>query len=160
MAALSKRASFAFAGHMSWFPGHMAKATRIIESKVRAADVVVEVRDARVSGEFPFARSAAARSPPGSAPQIPFSSQNFAMESILSRKPRVIVFNKAELADPAANARVKAAVATPRTDVLFTTATSRNSIKSVRHMHLRSCDVRNSPVHSTVRVRVSSSSPK
>lgn len=45
---------FPFAGHMSWFPGHMAKATRLIESKIKAADVVIEVRDARVRSKCTF----------------------------------------------------------------------------------------------------------
>lgn len=33
---------------MNWFPGHMAKAARSVENKIRAADVILEVRDARV----------------------------------------------------------------------------------------------------------------
>ena len=33
----------------TWFPGHMAKALREMKSKSKYADLVLEVRDARVS---------------------------------------------------------------------------------------------------------------
>ncbi len=61
-----------------WYPGHMAKARRQIESNLAKVDVVLEVRDAR----------------------IPLSSANPIIEDILGNKPRVIILNKADLADP------------------------------------------------------------
>lgn len=40
--------SRSFAGPINWFPGHMARAVRNMEERMRTADAVVEVRDARV----------------------------------------------------------------------------------------------------------------
>jgi ribosome biogenesis GTPase A len=121
---------FPFAGHMSWYPGHMAKATRLIESKLKAADVVIEVRDARV-------RLCVLATPchnhldacAVSRAQVPFSSQNFMLEPILQQKPRIVVFNKSDLADDALQPKVAACVASHRTHVMFTTAIDRHSMK-------------------------------
>jgi ribosome biogenesis GTPase A len=41
---------FRFGGAVNWFPGHMAKAVRTMQERVRRTDVVLEVRDARVRG--------------------------------------------------------------------------------------------------------------
>lgn len=40
-------------GIVNWFPGHMAAATRAIRDRLKLADLVIEVRDARVSS-LPF----------------------------------------------------------------------------------------------------------
>lgn len=61
----------------NWYPGHMAKALREIKQKLAMVDVILEVRDARV----------------------PLVSGNGAMQEVLGGKPRVIVLNKANLAD-------------------------------------------------------------
>jgi len=37
-----------FAGTINWFPGHMAKATRLIGESLKGVDVALEIRDARV----------------------------------------------------------------------------------------------------------------
>lgn len=68
--------SFNFDGVVNWFPGHMAKALRQMQQRLTSADVVIEVRDARV----------------------PMSSYNSAFESIIQSKSRLIVLNKADLA--------------------------------------------------------------
>eukprot|EP01018_Ginkgo_biloba_P029091 Gb_15547 [translate_table: standard] len=53
MAGLAKRlGEMAFnssGGAINWFPGHMAAATRAIRERLKLADLVVEVRDARLS---------------------------------------------------------------------------------------------------------------
>ncbi|XP_077217764.1 P-loop containing nucleoside triphosphate hydrolases superfamily protein [Tasmannia lanceolata] len=65
-------------GAINWFPGHMAAATRAIRDRLKLADLVIEVRDAR----------------------IPFSSANEDLQSVLSSKRRVIALNKKDLANP------------------------------------------------------------
>lgn len=65
-------------GVVNWFPGHMAAATRAIRDRLKIADLVVEVRDAR----------------------IPLSSANEDLQSVLSSKRRVIALNKKDLANP------------------------------------------------------------
>lgn len=63
---------------IQWFPGHMAKARRQIEEKLKLIDLVIELLDAR----------------------IPVSSRNPMIDAILRGKPRLVVMNKADLADP------------------------------------------------------------
>lgn len=65
---------------MQWFPGHMAKAKRAVAADLALVDVVLEVVDARV----------------------PAASANADLEGLLQGKPRVVLLNKADLADPAA----------------------------------------------------------
>lgn len=66
-----------------WYPGHMQKARRTIREHLRACDVVLEVLDAR----------------------IPHTSRNPDLNLLLGRRPRVVVLNKADLAEPAATRR-------------------------------------------------------
>lgn len=65
-------------GVINWFPGHMAAATRAIRQRLKVADFVIEVRDAR----------------------IPLSSANADLQPQLSGKRRVIALNKKDLANP------------------------------------------------------------
>ncbi|KAA8517130.1 hypothetical protein F0562_017423 [Nyssa sinensis] len=65
-------------GTINWFPGHMAAATRAIRDRLKLADLVIEVRDAR----------------------IPLSSANEDLQPNLSGKRRVIALNKKDLANP------------------------------------------------------------
>lgn len=65
---------------IQWFPGHMTKTKRMIEEHLKAVDVVAELLDAR----------------------IPASSANPMVEELVSGKPRIIILNKADLANPRA----------------------------------------------------------
>jgi ribosome biogenesis GTPase A len=67
---------------IQWFPGHMTKAKRQIEEKLKLIDIAIELLDAR----------------------IPLSSRNPMIGDILKGKPRLVLLNKADLADPAATA--------------------------------------------------------
>lgn len=67
--------------NINWYPGHMKKTRESIESNLSMVDVVFELIDAR----------------------IPNSSRNPVIDSILQNKPRIIVLNKADLANNAAN---------------------------------------------------------
>jgi len=66
-----------------WYPGHMLKAGRQMQAKLALIDLVVQLLDAR----------------------LPLRSRNPAFEAAFGDKPRLVVFNKADLADPAANRR-------------------------------------------------------
>lgn len=68
---------------IQWFPGHMAKTRRKISESLKLVDVVTEVIDAR----------------------IPISSRNPELDSLTALKPRLIVLNKADMADPDATRR-------------------------------------------------------
>ncbi len=68
---------------IQWYPGHMAKTNRQIEEKIGLADMVIEVRDAR----------------------IPLSSANPLLDQLIGTKPRLIVLAKNDKADPAVTTR-------------------------------------------------------
>lgn len=62
---------------INWYPGHMAKAKREIEEKLKFVDIVFELVDAR----------------------IPISSRNPMINEILKNKPRLVLLTKATMAD-------------------------------------------------------------
>ena len=64
---------------INWYPGHMAKAKRLLQEQVTRVDAVIELCDAR----------------------LPFSSRNPVLNQMLRNKARVLLLNKADLADPA-----------------------------------------------------------
>lgn len=63
---------------IQWFPGHMAKARREISEKLKFVDIVFELVDAR----------------------LPIASRNPMLDKVLQQKPRLVLINKADLADP------------------------------------------------------------
>lgn len=67
---------------IQWFPGHMTRARRQIQDKLKLIDLAIELMDAR----------------------IPISSRNPMIDEILGNKPRLILLNKADLADSAVTA--------------------------------------------------------
>jgi len=64
--------------NIQWYPGHMTKTRRQIEADLKQVDAVCEIVDAR----------------------IPMSSRNPDIDSICANKPRIIVLNRSDLADP------------------------------------------------------------
>ena len=71
--------------NIQWFPGHMTKAQRMIEENLKLVDAVCEILDAR----------------------IPRSSRNPDIDRLAGGKPRLIILNRVDLADPAVTARWK-----------------------------------------------------
>ena len=70
-------------GGINWYPGHMAKAKRMLEENLKLIDVVVELVDARA----------------------PLASRNPDFDALFKGKARVVLLNKSDLADPATNQR-------------------------------------------------------
>ena len=66
--------------NIQWYPGHMTKTRRQMEEDLKLVDAVCEIVDAR----------------------IPIASRNPDIDSICGNKPRIIVLNRMDLADPAA----------------------------------------------------------
>ena len=62
---------------IQWFPGHMAKTRRLITENLKHVDIVIEILDAR----------------------IPYSSRNPEINRLTEGKPRLVLLNKASLAD-------------------------------------------------------------
>ena len=62
---------------IQWYPGHMTKAKRMMQEDIKLIDLVIELLDAR----------------------IPISSRNPDIDSLANNKSRLILLNKADLAD-------------------------------------------------------------
>ena len=69
--------------NIQWFPGHMTKAERMIEDNIKLVDAVCEVVDAR----------------------IPNASRNPDIDRLAAGKPRLIILNRIDLADPEVTAQ-------------------------------------------------------
>ena len=69
--------------NIQWFPGHMTRAQRMIEENLKLVDAVCEILDAR----------------------IPASSRNPDIDRLAAGKPRLVILNRSDLADPEATAR-------------------------------------------------------
>ena len=72
--------------NIQWYPGHMTKTRRMIAEQMKHMDAVCEILDAR----------------------IPISSRNPDVEELTAGKPRLIVLNRIDLADPAATKKWRA----------------------------------------------------
>lgn len=68
---------------IQWFPGHMTKTQRMIAANLSLVDAIVEILDAR----------------------IPYSSRNPEMDRMTGTKPKLLLLNKADLADSSATAK-------------------------------------------------------
>lgn len=64
--------------NIQWYPGHMTKTRRNMEEDLRLVDAVCEIVDAR----------------------IPLSSRNPDLDAICGTKPRLVILNRTDLADP------------------------------------------------------------
>ncbi|RAV20005.1 ribosome biogenesis GTPase YlqF [Paenibacillus contaminans] len=94
---------------IQWFPGHMTKARRQIEEKLKLIDVVIELLDARV----------------------PLSSRNPMIDEILRNKPRLVVLNKSDMADPQTTAEWVAYFAEQGLDALPIDSSSGYQVKEI-----------------------------
>lgn len=93
----------------NWFPGHMMKAMREIQSKVGIVDIVIEIRDAR----------------------SPIVSGNHTLTESMKGKGRLILLNKANLADPAMNEKWAEWFEKEGIPFLFINILDRASVKQV-----------------------------
>ena len=62
---------------INWYPGHMAKSRRLLQDQLRAVDAVIELCDARA----------------------PLATRNPDLEKLTRGKARILILNKADLAD-------------------------------------------------------------
>ena len=69
--------------NIQWYPGHMTKTRRMMEENLKLVDAVCELLDAR----------------------IPYSSRNPDIAALCGSKPRMVILNRADLADPQMTAR-------------------------------------------------------
>jgi ribosome biogenesis GTPase A len=93
--------------NIQWFPGHMTKAQRMIEENIKLVDAVCEILDAR----------------------IPRASRNPDIDRLAGGKPRLVILNRTDLADPAATAAWRKHFESMGLAVLETDAKSGKGVK-------------------------------
>lgn len=93
--------------NIQWFPGHMTKAQRMIEDQMKQVDAVCEILDAR----------------------IPLASRNPDVDRLAGSKPRIVVLNRTDLADPSATAKWHAWFKAQNMAVLETDSRSGKGVK-------------------------------
>ena len=94
--------------NIQWFPGHMTKAQRMIEENLKMVDAVCEILDARIPG----------------------ASRNPDIDRLAGDKPRLIILNRVDRADPAITAKWKKYFEARGLSVLETDAKSGKGVNS------------------------------
>ena len=67
--------------NIQWYPGHMTKAKRMMQENLKIIDLIIEIVDAR----------------------LPLSSRNPEIDDLVGNKPRLMLLNKADIADSKLN---------------------------------------------------------
>ena len=100
-----------------WYPGHMTKARRMMEENIKLIDLVIELVDAR----------------------IPLSSKNPDIDALSKNKARVILLNKADLADPRCTEAWKTYFEGQDYHVLALNSRSGDGMKAINNIVLEAC---------------------
>lgn len=95
---------------IQWYPGHMTKARRQMEEDLKLVDMILELADAR----------------------IPVSSRNPDIDRMTRGKPRVVIFGRADLADPVVTEAAVKAVSGEGVQALAMDARSRKDLAKLR----------------------------
>ena len=103
--------------NIQWYPGHMTKTRRQIEADLKLVDAVCEIVDAR----------------------IPMSSRNPDIDAICGGKPRILVLNRMDLADPEATKMWAAFFRDKGMSVIATDCKSRRGISDFNPAARRAC---------------------
>ncbi|NLK28610.1 MAG: ribosome biogenesis GTPase YlqF [Clostridiales bacterium] len=103
---------------IQWYPGHMAKAKRMMQENIKLIDVVIELVDAR----------------------IPLSSKNPDIEAMAGNKSRVILLNKYDMADPRHTSSWKEYFENKGYFVALVNSKSGNGIKQVKDIVNKACE--------------------
>ena len=102
---------------IQWYPGHMTKAKRQMQEDIRLVDLVIELLDAR----------------------IPYSSRNPDIDALGQNKFRLILLNKADLADEKKTKLWKAHFEEKGYGVVVLDARNRGSVKTISEMITKVC---------------------
>ena len=100
-----------------WYPGHMTKAKRMMQENIKLVDLSIELVDAR----------------------IPYSSRNPDIDELGRNKARLILLNKADLADEAANAAWTKALEATGAVVVKANSRSGAGLKAVQGAVAEAC---------------------
>lgn len=100
-----------------WYPGHMTKAKRMMQENIKLIDLVIELVDAR----------------------IPLSSRNPDIDGLAKNKSRIVLLNKADLADPQYNKQWTEYFKEKGFHVLEINSKSGSGIKSIQGIVQEAC---------------------
>lgn len=103
--------------HFQWYPGHMTKAKRMMQENIKLIDIVVELLDARV----------------------PLSSRNPDIDQLANNKFRLVILNKADLADEEGNRLWENYFKEKGFYVLRVNSQKGQGIKNVKGMIMEAC---------------------
>ena len=103
--------------NFQWYPGHMTKAKRQMQEDIKLIDLVIELVDAR----------------------IPLSSRNPDIDELGKNKYRLILMNKADLADRKATEQWSAFFQKKGYYVVSLDARSKNGMKSITDIIMEAC---------------------
>lgn len=103
--------------NFQWYPGHMTKAKRQMQEDIKLIDLVVEIVDSR----------------------IPFSSRNPDIDELGKNKYRLILMNKADLADKKATEKWSAYFKSKGYFVVSLDARSKAGMKSITDIIMEAC---------------------
>ncbi len=102
---------------LQWYPGHMTKAKRQMQEDIKLVDLIIELVDARA----------------------PLSSRNPDIDELGKNKARLLLLNKADLADEAANKAWKAYFSQKGFFVVELDARKKNSMKRIQETIQKAC---------------------
>lgn len=103
---------------IQWYPGHMAKAKRMMQDDIKLIDVVIELVDARV----------------------PLSSKNPDIDKLANNKSRVILLNKHDMADQRYNKEWKEYFESKGYFVALVNSRSGEGVKKVQDIVNKACE--------------------
>ena len=107
-----------------WYPGHMMKAKRMMQENIKLIDLVIELVDAR----------------------IPMSSRNPDIDELAKNKSRMILLNKADLADEKENENWTAYFKDKGFHVLQINSKNGKGIKAIQGLVQEACKEKESKV--------------
>lgn len=122
-----------------WYPGHMKKANKQMQEALKLIDIVVEVCDARA----------------------PLTTRNPSFDYLFNNKPRMVIFNKADLADPEETERWRQWYAQYNIRVIAISATKLKNVKDLAQIwkdtfeQIRQDRGATQPLHRATRVLIS-----
>ena len=106
-----------------WYPGHMAKAKKIMQEDMKLIDVVIELLDAR----------------------IPYSSKNPDIDQLAKNKSRVILLNKADMADTHVNSLWKEHFESKGYYVALVNSREGTGIRQIQDIVNKACEEKREP---------------
>lgn len=106
--------------NIQWYPGHMTKARRQMQEDLAVIDLIIELLDAR----------------------IPRASRNPDIGTLGAGKARLIILNKADMADPAVNERWLACFRREGAEAMLADSRNRTSLKDIQPLIREACKER------------------